>query len=128
MERRLPKITANILLTGTTNSGKQFSESFVYDGVVPEEIMDAYEQVVGNGLARITVGADMSVKDYGTGASAMVSISLACNQDGKTIDKAVELAGELARNYAKEQRALAEKELESLVQDKTAASGNINFR
>jgi hypothetical protein len=70
---------------------------YTYAGEVPKEVMDVYEQIVGNSLAKVSVSADMGIKDFGTGASSMVSISLTCNQDSKTIEKAVELAGTSSR-------------------------------
>jgi hypothetical protein len=57
----------------------------------PKELMDAYEQVAGNGLARVTVSTDMGIKDFGTGAGSMVTISLACNQDQQTMQSALNL-------------------------------------
>ena len=80
--------------------------------------MDVYESVVGNGLAKVTVSADMSIKDFGTGASAMVAITLTCNQDEETIDRAVVLAADLARNFAMVNRQRAENELAPLIQQK----------
>ena len=84
----------------------------------PKEIMDVYESVVGNGLAKVTVSADMSINDFGTGASAMVAITLTCNQDEETIDRAVVLAADLARNFAMVNRQRAENELAPLIQQK----------
>lgn len=91
---------------------------------VPKEVMDAYEQVVGNGLAKVSVSADMSIKDFGTGASAMVSITLSCNQDERTIVQAVNLAGGMARYFAKENRQHAETELQGIIQQRQQPAGS----
>ena len=87
---------------------------------VPRSVMDAYQQVVGNGLAKVTVSADMSIKDFGTGASAMCAVTLSCNQDQQTIERAAQLAGELARGFAQENRARAERELQAIVDARKA--------
>jgi hypothetical protein len=110
--RELPKFFAacRITIPGKPDVTYTFSEE------VPKEIMDAYEQVVGNGLARVTVSADMSLKDYGNGASSMCSVTLTCNQDEQTIQRAVGLAAGLANYYAKQNRAAAENELKASVQ------------
>jgi hypothetical protein len=73
--------------------------------------MDQYKKIVGDGLAKVTVSADMSLKEYGNGASAMVSVSLTCNQDKETIETAIDIAGFIAREYCVEQQRWAEKDL-----------------
>jgi len=78
---------------------------------LPEEYMDKYEKLLGNAQARVTVSADMSLKEFGKGTSAMVSVSLNCNQDEETIGQAIDFAGIIARTYCKEQQKLAEEEL-----------------
>ena len=90
----------------------------------PKELMDAYEQVAGNGLARVTVSTDMGIKDFGTGAGSMVTISLTCNQDQQTLQTAVGLAGQMARWYTKENRQLAENELNVIVEQKKLEAAN----
>jgi hypothetical protein len=97
---------------------------YTYTGEVPKEIMDAYQQIVGNALARVSVSADMGIKDFGTGASAMVAVSLSCNQDGATIQQAIQMAGQLARGFANQQRAAAEAELEAIISQKKLAQEN----
>jgi hypothetical protein len=115
LHRTLPTVQANyqLIVDGRATN-------HIYEGQVPEELMDAYEQVVGNGLAKVSVSADMGIKDFGTGASAMVSITLTCNQDEKTIDRAIELASTLARGYAQEHRQRAENELQAILTDRKA--------
>jgi len=112
--RDLPKISAGMTLEVKGHPAVHYT----FSGELPKEVMDAYEQVVGNGLAKVSVSADMGIKEFGTGASAMVSISLTCNQDGKTIEQAVELASGLARGFAMENRQRAENELAPLIQQK----------
>jgi len=81
----------------------------------PEDLMDEYRKIIGDGLAKVTVGGEVSIKEYGTGASGFASVTLTCNQDELTIDKAAKLAGDFAKNYAHEHRAILEKELNQLL-------------
>lgn len=85
--------------------------------------MDKYKELIGDGQARVSVSADMALKEFGSGAGAMVTVSLSCNQDHVTIDKAVALAGEMAREYCSDQRILAEQELQKSVQAKNPFGG-----
>lgn len=114
VNKELPKISAGMSI----EIKGQPSIHYTFTGDIPKEVMDAYEQVVGNGLARVSVSADMGIKEFGTGASAMVTVSLTCNQDIKTIETAVTLASELARGYALENRQRAEMELAPILQQK----------
>jgi hypothetical protein len=56
----------------------------------------------------------MSLKDFGKGVSSMVSVSLTCNQDQQTIQRALGLAGHVARWFAKENRQLTDNELQTI--------------
>lgn len=118
-ELSLPKLSASMSFTIKVPGEQGIEESYVYAGSIPEEVMDAYQALIGDGKARITVSSDMAIKNFGTGAGAMVSVSLCCNQDEDTIDKAIQMAGQLARSYAMEQRAVAEEELQKKL------SGNV---
>lgn len=80
---------------------------------IPEKYMQDCKKLIGDGLARITVSTDMALKDFGSGAGAMVSVSLTCNQDQDTIDKTIDLAGSIAREYCVEQHKLAEEALKA---------------
>ena len=91
---------------------------YTFTNEPPKEVMDAYEQVVGNGLAKVAVSADMNIKDFGTGAGSMVTVSLTCNQDQQTLQTALNLAGQIARWYVKENRQLAENELNTIIEQK----------
>ena len=118
--RILPKVIA---VMEVTLKGEK-PVHFTYEGDIPKEVMDAYESVVGNGLAKVSVSADMGIKDFGTGASSMCTVTLTCNQDEKTLERALALAGELARGYAQENRHRAEAELQSLIQQRQGQNPN----
>lgn len=89
--------------------------TFVFEGEKPRELMDQYQQLVGDGMASVSVSTDMAVKKFGSGASAMVTISLSCNQDQQTLQRAVGLAADMGRFYAKQFQAQAETELRQLL-------------
>lgn len=123
LEYRLPKLTASwhIHLEQRVIS----EQSQVLDlTTLPRNVMDELQQIVGNGLARVAISADMGIKDYGTGAGALATVSLTCNQDMKTLERAAELAGELARGFAQEQRQRAENELQSIIAQRAQATGS----
>ena len=85
---------------------------------IPRSIMDEIAKIAGDGKARVTVSSDFGIKEYGNGTSAMCSVSLTCNQDETSIDKAIGIAGDLARSYALEQRAQAEVAFKQLLESK----------
>lgn len=91
-------------------------ETLVYDGETPKEIMDQFKQLIGDANASISVSTDMGVKKFGSGASAMVTVSLTCGQDQATINAAMELASQCGRYYAKLYSQQAESELRTLLQ------------
>ena len=78
---------------------------------LPENYMDMYKKLLGDSNARISVSADMALKEFGSGAGAMVTVTLSCNQDAETIEQAIDLAGKLAREYCVEHQKQAEQEL-----------------
>ena len=86
-------------------------------------LMDEIKQLVGDGLARVTVSTDFGIKDFGTGASAMCSVSLTCGQDIQSIERAARLAGDMARDIAQEQRARAEQDLTLLIAQRASTQG-----
>jgi hypothetical protein len=91
---------------------------------VPKEIMDRFQELVGNALARVSVSKDMGIKDFGTGASAMVTVSLTCNQDETTVSRAAELAAGAAGYFVNRFRGEAELELQRVIEQKKLPQGN----
>lgn len=83
----------------------------ILEGEVPmsNEQQDYYKGVIGDGVARVTVGRDMSEMDYGSGGKVFVSVSLACDQSEPGISAAVGLAARLA-DYFVEQHYLQMKQ------------------
>lgn len=118
--RELPKYSASM----TVHVKGHPDIHFTFTEEPPKDIMDAYEQVVGNGLAKVSVSTDMGIKEFGTGAGSMVTISIACNQDQQTMQTALHLAGQMGRWYAKENRQLAENELNTIIEQKKFEAQN----
>lgn len=120
VEYRLPKITAS--WTVKVNSQVISEQSQLDYKDLPRNIMDEVEALVGNGLARVAISTDMGIMDYGTGAKGMATVSLTCNQDVKTIEKAADLAGQMARGFAQENRQRAENELQQVIQQRAGVT------
>ncbi len=107
---RLPKMTGSfeIVLDGKIVS------SGIHDGSIPEEIMGYSDEVMGNGAARVAVTADVSMKDYGNGVSASVTLSISCNQDDQTIANVAGTLGQWARAFAQQNFNQADAEFQQL--------------
>jgi hypothetical protein len=86
---------------------------FVYEGVagMSQEQQDRYAAIVGNGLAKVTVGSDFSEKDYGNGGGVMVSVTLTCDQSEAMTNSAIVLAHEISSRYAWHYRVLLKQQL-----------------
>lgn len=110
---RLPKVTGDVEILIDGESTRD-----LYEGEVPEEIMAYAQQVIGNGQARVAVSADVSMKDFGNGVSASVTISLSCNQDDETINNVVNSLGVWTRGYAKQQMEQAYAEYQNMYAQK----------
>ena len=93
---------------------------YTYEGEMPEAIKDRFQQLVGDGLARVSVGVPMDLKDYGNGAGAHVSIGLTCNQDENTIHSAACLAMDAVLYYVKEDLHKAIVEFDQIVAQRRA--------
>ena len=73
-------------------------EHQVYEGETkmnPQQ-QDAYQALIGNGLAKVQVGRDMAEKDFGNGGGVFVNVTLTCDQSQGAINQAVQLAHQLA--------------------------------
>jgi hypothetical protein len=96
--------------------GQRSIDRFV--GEPPGELMDAYQAVVGDGKAEVSVGVDMGTKEYGNGVSTWVSCKLACGQDLNSMSTAVDLAGQFARHFARQQYDAADAEFQKMTNQK----------
>lgn len=62
--------------------------------------MDRANKLLGDASARMSVSMDISTKDFGNGSGVMVSVSISCGQQDRTLTKAYELCKELSQEYA----------------------------
>lgn len=65
-----------------------------------QEQKDRYKSLVGDGLAKVTVGRDLGEKDFGNGGGVFVNVTLTCDQSEGMVQHAIALAHEIANNYA----------------------------
>jgi len=121
-----PNYKSYVQLTVVRNETKE-KVRYTYTGEVPKQLMDAYQQVVGNGQARVSVSTEVGAKEFGTGASSMVTVSLSCNQDQQTLLTAINLAGEMARWAAKDLLGKSETELQQMLAAKGGNQGSPHY-
>ena len=69
---------------------------------------DALKEVVGDGLARISIGMDVGHKDYGRGGGCNVMVTLTHDQSAEGIYEASAIAGELAVEFCRTHLAKAQ--------------------
>lgn len=112
---RLPKIKISRTFESKDHQQK-FIEVAQLD--IPEEYMQNIEAVIGDGKSHVSVSADMSIKEFGTGAGAMVTVTLTCGQSMDYIEQAIDIAGTIARQYAAEHQKQAELELQKIIKEK----------
>lgn len=80
--------------------------------IIPEDLMAGLVDEIGDGLAKVTVGAELGhSKEYGCKAQAFVSISVHCNDDEGTIDRVQAILHGMARKYANQ-------DLEEMIDDR----------
>lgn len=75
------------------------------EGVViamSQEQQQYVRSLIGDGQAGVTMSAEMSESDYGTGLKVFCSIKLACNQSEAVINAAVNWAADAAKFYAEQ--------------------------
>lgn len=121
----IPKVVGSLVFSVNDKSAgtkESWNQSFQLEDRIPRNIMDEIKQLIGDGQAKVTVGADFGISDYGTGAKASAFVTLTCNQDTATIERAATIAGDLARDIAQEQRQRAENELQGILNSRQAST------
>lgn len=93
MDLNLPhtKMKVNVHVTG---------ERFTYEGdaSMSQAQIDYYQNLIGDGKARVSVSRDESEKDFGNGGGVGVTVTLTCGQTHDQIQGAVGLAFQVADN------------------------------
>ena len=65
-----------------------------------QQQQDQYKAILGDEKARISVGRDLSEKDFGSGGGVMVNVTLTCDQSQPAISQAISLANDIANGAA----------------------------
>jgi hypothetical protein len=88
---------------------------------LPEDLTMALEDYIGDGMAKVTVGAELGhSKEYGCKAQAFVSISVHCNNDDGTIEEVQNILHDKARVFTNQDlEAMMEDRDRYLLQDKS---------
>jgi len=70
----------------------------IYEGeaTMTQQQQDLYKNIIGDGLAKVSVGRDLSEKDYGNGGGVLVNVTLVCDQSQAALSQAVQLAYQIA--------------------------------
>lgn len=98
---KLPR-TSLTIERKATNMGDQLVAHEIMETEVPmsQEQQDAYQQIIGDANANVTVSRDASFKDYGNGGSVFVSVGGVCHQSEQHIRYAAELFKTIAEDLA----------------------------
>lgn len=68
-----------------------------FDEPIPEEHMKELDELIGDGLASVTTGHDLTrSEDFGNKAGCFVSVRLTCNQDNESVARALEISEQIA--------------------------------
>lgn len=87
----------------------------VQHGTLPEEVLSQIAEYMGDGAAKITVGAELSHnKDYCT-AKSFVSISVHCGNDEESLGAVHSIIHEMAKKLVKEDLAVMMEERNALL-------------
>jgi hypothetical protein len=84
----------------TRSSGLDGHDMYEGEAVMSQEQKDRYKALIGDGLAKITVARDIGEKDFGSGGSVAVTVTLTCDQSEGSVGNAIALANDIANYYA----------------------------
>lgn len=80
--------------------GEPIHDIYEGDAIMSQAQQDRFQALVGNGLAKVTVGRELSEKDYGNGGGVIVNVTITCDQNEHSIRAAAALAHEVADTHA----------------------------
>ena len=111
------RVTRNRRWEIEKDSGKVTRREQSQQHPIPEDIMAALEEHIGDAQAKVTVGAELGhSKEYGCKAQAFVSVSVTCNNNETDIGAVHEIIQPLARKLVNE-------DLEMMKADRDAHMG-----
>jgi hypothetical protein len=92
----LTKMTIHARIRGRESSHD------IYEGeaTMSQQQQDQYKDLIGDGLAKVTVGRDLGEKDFGSGGGVIVNVTLTCDQSAAKIGAAIALAHQVADGSA----------------------------
>lgn len=85
----------------TIHAHSNSNEHFIYEGEtkMSQSQNDAYKELVGDGLSKVTVNRDLSEKDFGNGGGVSISVTLTCDQSANIVNQAIGLANQIAEYH-----------------------------
>lgn len=101
------KMTVHARVTGP----EPLHEVYEGEAQMSQQQQDAYKALIGDGLAKVTVGRDIGEKDFGSGGGVIVNVSLTCDQSGPVINQAIALAHQIADGAAWHYQGLLKEKL-----------------
>ena len=122
MKNQLPKLTIQyrVCIKGEPDI------IYTCEDLMPQDRMDQFQALVGDGKAQVNIGLPMGLKEFGTGSEAIVFISLTCNQDQQTVHTAVSLATEAVLYYTKQNLARGLAEVDQIIAQRKSAQLQAN--
>lgn len=83
------------------------------------EIMNKLTDHFGDGLARVSVSADLATSDYGNKAGSMVTVTVTCNNNERDISAVAEIGFSLAQRLVTENQQEMQAVLEARLNGET---------
>lgn len=80
--------------------GRRENNIYTGEARMSQQQQDAYKSIIGDGNAKVQVGRDLSEKDFGNGGGVFVNVTLTCDQSQDGINRATQLAYDLANGAA----------------------------
>jgi len=111
MEACLPRTKMTIHARVVSQGG--ILDHGIYEGEAsmnPQQ-QDLYKNLIGDGLAKVSVGRDLAEKDYGNGGGVLVNVTLTCDQSQAALNQAVQLAYQIADGAVWHYQAQVKQEL-----------------
>jgi hypothetical protein len=111
IRRQLPSLSITRTVKLNKDSPEVMESYHDPNEPVPQEVQRVLDKFVSpktKSPARLSLGGDLAVKDYGTGFGVHVALSFDVDTNTQVIDAAVEEVGQLVRNYQAEQIVHAE--------------------
>ncbi len=87
-------------LTVHARAGEAYHGVYEGEATMTPQQQDQYQAILGDQKARVSVGRDLTEKDFGSGGGIMVNVTLTCGQSKPEIEAAIALAQQMADGAA----------------------------